>query len=155
MKRIRRFICFCLAMNCLLLFSMNVSAAGRKVEQKFSDGSYIETYTVKEPTNVRRFIINKVSGKKTKNYRDSKGKLMWSVTICATFSYNRKSAKCVRKSVTTRCPGKNWKIVKKSASSSKGSATGKATARRSFRGKTVRRISRSVKLSCTASGRLK
>lgn len=155
MKKIRKIIYFCLVINILLIFSIPVSASEKKIEQKFKDGSYIETYTVKEPTNVRRFIINRTSGRKTKNYRDRSGKLMWSITIYATFSYNRKSAKCVSKYVATSCPGKNWKIVKKSASSSKGSATGKATARRSFRGKTVRRISRSVKLSCTANGRLR
>lgn len=155
MKRIRSFIYLYLIINCLLIFPVNASASRRVVEQKFRDGSYIETYTVKDPISVRRFVINKVSGQKTKNYRDRSGRLVWSVTIHATFFCNRKNVKCVKRYVTTRCPDRNWKILNKSAVSSKGSATGKATARRSFRGKTIRKISRSVKLTCTATGRLK
>lgn len=69
------------------------------------------------------------SGRKTNTYKSSSGKIIWSVTVKGSFTFNGKTSSCTSSSVTTSCPGAGWKITSSSANKSGATASASATAK--------------------------
>lgn len=132
------------------VFCLPVSAASaNKVTETtieyLENGDYIETILTYEDSLTRSAI----SGSRTKNYKNSSGTTLWSVTVNCTFSYNGSLSSCTSVSHSTSAPGSGWSI--KSASSSRAGNTGTATATASYNSQNY---SMSVSLSCSTYGEL-
>ena len=96
------------------------------------DGSYIET-TIKTNTSINLFSSTFTkNGQKTSTYKDSSGKIYWSIT----------------------CPSKLWKLSSKSSGKSGATATASVVAKRYTNGSITKTIKRSVSLTCSKTGKL-
>ena len=124
--------------------------ASRQYFIKDENGDYLVT-TIAEDTRVK--AAGTKTGTKTSNYY-SNGKIMWSVSVKGTFTYNGSSAKCTSSSVSTTCPGTAWRISSKSSSKSGNKAIGKATANKYQNGVVIYTKTAVVTLSCSINGTL-
>lgn len=133
------------------IFCIPVNAASANVVTEttieyLENGDYIETILTYEESPARS--TNKV-GSRTKNYKNSNGDILWSVTVRCTFTYNGSVSSCTSASYATTCPGANWSI--KSASASRAGNTGTATATATYN---YTNYTMSVSLSCSTYGEL-
>ena len=113
------------------------------------NGDYIETIITYEEALTR----SSKTASKTKNYKNSDGDVMWSVTVRGTFSYNGTTSSCTAVSHSTTSPGTYWSIKSASSSKSGNTATAKAGATKSISG-VSQDYSMSVSLTCSANGTL-
>lgn len=148
---------FFLTFLCILFYSVPIMAkdtSNTVIIETFEDGSYMES-TIEENPNLLPFSTSSTkSGRKTSTYKSSSGKTIWSVTVTGTFTYNGSSAKCTKATVSTTCPSNNWKIAKTSAAKSNATASATATAKQYQNGSYMRSLTRTVKLTCSKSGKL-
>jgi ABC-type Na+ efflux pump permease subunit len=133
----------------ILFLSLPVSALDQKKEIiKLDNGYYLET--IIEETSMAR-AANQKTARKTANYKNAQGAIMFSVTVTGTFTYTGSSSTCT-KSVAKNT---NWKISSKSASKSGNKATAKAIAKRYVDGVAVETQNCTVTLICSSNGSLK
>ena len=124
----------------ILFLSLPVSALDQKKEIiKLDNGYYLET--IIEETSMAR-AANQKTARKTANYKNAQGAIMFSVTVTGTFTY-------------TSSKNTNWKISSKSASKSGNKATAKAIAKRYVDGVAVETQNCTVTLICSSNGSLK
>ena len=135
---------------------MNLVASG--VEESIisteyqEDGDiYYETVLEEVSSNARR---STKSGSKTVKCKNKKGKILWTVKVHGSFTYNGKTAKCTSATVSTTCPAPNWKIVSSSAWKDGANAVAKATAKKYVSGQVTKTETKTVTLHCSASGKL-
>lgn len=122
------------------------------IEVIFDDGSYIET-TIKQDCLITR--TSTTSGNKTSTFKDSNGKVLWSIKVSGYFSYNGSSATCTSSSISTTCSANNWKLSNKKSWKSGSSAYASATAKQyTFLGICTNTVDRTLKLTCSSSGKL-
>lgn len=114
------------------------------------DGLYVETLIEEEI--ISTYANQTKKGSKTKNYKDSKGNILYSVKVNGTFTYNGSSSVCTSSSVTANSYNKTWKVSSKSASKSKNVATAKATMKQYYDGTVVQTKNSTVTLTCSAKG---
>ena len=74
------------------------------IEEQFQDGSYIEITIAQSHVFARSSTI---TGKKTASYKGSSRTIYWSVTVTGTFTYNGKTASCIKSLVSTKKFGKS------------------------------------------------
>ena len=115
----------------ILIFSISFSAYAASPTQQIeylSDGSYIVTEIVSEPSDYSLFSTTQTKSK-TSTYYNAANEKIWAVTVTGTFSYGNKKAS-------------------KSGNTAKASATGV----RYINGHAVQSITRTVTLTCSATG---
>lgn len=155
MKRLRYlFLCLILSIcyNPTVLASDYTNSS--TTTEVLDDGSYIET-TIETVSSINLFSATSTkSGKRTSTYKDSSGKIYWSVTVNGSFSYNGSSSKCTSSAISTTCPSKLWKLSNKSSSKSGATATASVVAKRYTNGTITKTIKRSVSLTCSKTGKL-
>lgn len=152
-KMMKLFTMACVLMCMLLPFSVRAEETGQIVSVEYlEDGSSFVTILEELPTATR--ASGTKSGRKTAQYRNERGTVLWSVTVHGDFTYNGKTATCTRATKSTTCPASNWKITASSAGKSENRATAKATAKKYVNGKVTRTVSKSVTLTCSPSGSL-
>lgn len=154
MKKIR--VCL---LTMLFIFIYGISTLANEtpkttIIQIFDDGSYIESTLQENSGPYFRSITQKKSGRKTNTYKSSSGKIIWSVTVKGSFTFNGRTSSCTSSSVSTSCPGAGWKISSSSANKSGATAGASATAKKYIDGKCINTISRTVRLTCSKSGKL-
>lgn len=148
------FVVFLLiALLCCTVFCTPVSAAPLSEASKITveyleNGDYIETI-ISEDSLTR----SSKSGTKTKNYKNSNGDIMWSVTVRGTYTYDGIVALCTSCSHSTSVYSSAWSIKNSSSSRSGNTATANATATLKM-GLISQDYSMSVSLSCNANGTL-
>ena len=120
----------------------------------FEDGSYIEEQIDCSPTVSLFSTTSTKYGHKTATYKSSSGNTIWTITVSGIFTYNGKSSKCTKSTVTTTCVNSNWKITNKSSKKVDSTATASATATKYTNKVAVQTIKRAVSLSCSKSGKL-
>lgn len=135
---------------------MNLVASG--VEESIisteyqEDGDiYYETVLEEVSSNARS---STKSGSKTVKCKNKKGKILWTVKVHGSFTYNGKTAKCTSATVSTTCSAPNWKIVSSSAWKDGANAVAKATAKKYVSGQVTKTETKTVTLHCSASGKL-
>ena len=111
------------------------------------DGSYFITEIVYSPIST---YSSTISGTKHSSYYNSSGKLLWKLSVTASFSFNGSSSTCTSSQCSVSNIASNWNVVSKSANKSKNTASTSVTMHQSGGGN----VSRTVKLSCSASGNL-
>lgn len=155
MKRLRCLF-LCLILNicyCSTALASDYTHSSATTEV-LNDGSYIET-TIEAVSSINLFAATSTkSGKKTSTYKDSSGKIYWSVTVNGNFSYNGSSSKCTSSTISTTCPSKIWKLSNKSSSKSGATATVSVVAKRYTNDSITKTIKRSVSLTCSKTGKL-
>lgn len=140
-----------------ILFSSTVLATSTNTTfttEVFSDGSYIETIIEEIPTANSFTTKSTKSGSKKSTYKDSSGRIIWTITVNGSFSYNGSSSTCTASSISTTCPNTNWKLVNKSARKSGSSAIASATAKKYVGSTCIKNIDRTVRLTCSRTGTL-
>ena len=70
----------------------------------FDDGSYIESSTEENIVATLSRSSSTKSAKRTYTYKTSSGKILWTITVTGTFTYNGSSSSCTKASVSTTCP---------------------------------------------------
>ncbi|WP_270640998.1 hypothetical protein [Longibaculum muris] len=122
------------------------------IEVVFEDGSYIETIIEQNYLFTR---ASTTSGSKTSIFKDSEEKVLWTIKVSGSFSYNGSSATCTSSSISTTCPASNWKLSNKKSWKSGASAYASATAKQyTFLGICTNTVDRTLKLTCSSSGKL-
>lgn len=107
--------------------SANATEATQAVTniEYLDNGDYIKTTITCYETNAR---VATKSGSKTKEYYNSEGNTMWSVTVYGTFNYNGTTSSCTSVSRSASAPGETWSIKSSSCSKSGNCASATATA---------------------------
>lgn len=95
------------------------------------------------------------TARKTANYKNAQGAIMFSVTVTGTFTYTGSSSTCTKSVAEASSKNTNWKISSKSASKSGNKATAKAIAKRYVDGVAVETQNCTVTLICSSNGSLK
>lgn len=137
---------------CVPVSAVSANVVTETTVEYLENGDYIETVlTYEEP--LERASTNK-TGSRTKNYKNSSGTTLWSVTVKCTFTYNGAVSSCTSASYSTTCPGTNWSI--KSASASRAGNKGTATATATYKPPSASstNYTMSVSLSCSTYGEL-
>lgn len=136
----------------ILFLSLPVSALEQKREIiQLDNGYYLETI-IEEIPSTR--ASNQKTARKIGNYKNSQGKVVFTVTVTGTFTYTGSSSTCTKSVAEASSKNANWKISSKSASKSGNKATAKATAKRYVDGTAVETRSCSVTLTCSSNGSL-
>ena len=122
------------------------------IEEQFQDGSYIEVTIEQSHVFARSSTI---TGKKTASYKGSSGTIYWSVTVTGTFTYNGKTASCIKSLVSTKNNSVSWKLSNAKSSKSGATALASVTAKQYHQdGNVLKTVNRTDKLTCSASGKL-
>lgn len=98
---------------------------------------------------------NQKTARKTANYKNAQGAIMFSVTVTGTFTYTGSSSTCTKSVAEASSKNTNWKISSKSASKSGNKATAKAIAKIYVDGVAVETQNCTVTLICSSNGSLK
>lgn len=142
MKKIILSLCLCLSF--CLMFTKTSNA-----EEYYCD----ETIEIISTASVTR-ATNSITGKKTASIKNSSGSILWSVTVIGTFTYTGSKAICRSSSVSAQSNDSRWKISSKSHSKSGNTATATASAKYYLDGSVISTQTKTVKLTCSASGKL-
>ncbi|MGN1194518.1 MAG: hypothetical protein ACI4SB_03455 [Acutalibacteraceae bacterium] len=143
--------------------------------QYFEDGSYItvgfcEKPPVEESENTLTFIsrllnmlkklVALLSGQKSVSrtkyvdYYDAKGNLLWEIYLTADFTYNGKSAKCTKASISHDIFDSDWKLISSSCTKNGATATGDFSLRQYKLGVPLKLIEKVLTLTCSADGQI-
>ena len=154
---LKRFFKIFSTMTCcfILLFSSFRSFAYENVStteiEYLDDGTYFEI-TIEEVPSIAR--ASTITGKKTAKQKSANGTVLWSVTVTGTFSYNGKTAKCTKATDSVTSPGPYWSSASSSASKSGATAKATATAKKTVNGRVTQKVTKTIKLTCSPSGKL-
>ena len=77
---------------------------------KLDNGYYLET--IIEETSMAR-ATNQKTARKTANYKNAQGAIMFSVTVTGTFTYTGSSSTCTKSVAEASSKNTNWKISSK------------------------------------------
>lgn len=141
MKKI--ILCIFLALGCFISNVSHIEA---------SEYFYEEVITVDSDLQTR--ATSTKTGTKTVNVKNSSGKVLWSVSVKGTFTYNGSTATYTNASVSTNVNESGWKVVNSSSSKSGNKATGYAKANCYRDGVLIDSLSKTVTLTCSATGKL-
>ena len=158
MKRFRISIMFMALVIILLGDVTTASAVMASASQKeiiaLEDGCYIETEVCDVVPEVSLLATEKTLTKtKTMYYKNQSGTVLWSLSITATFTYDGKSAKCIRCSHDTSVLEKGWSIKSCSSSKSGNSATVRCVAAHVVNSST-KDFSTSITIQCSKDGKV-
>ncbi len=132
-------------------FALENTIESRTIEY-LGDGIYVET-TIESP-NIFTYATNTITKTKTNKYKDSKGNVLYTVSVTGTFKYTGTSSTCTNATVTATAPANDWKVTSKSVSKSENKAIGKATVKQYYDGSVIQTKYPSVTLTCSATGKL-
>lgn len=137
-------LCLSICLSCCLTFIQSTYA------QEYYYDETIEIISTAPLTRATKTI----TGKKTASVKNSSGKVLWSVTVTGSFTYTGLKATCTSSSVSAQSNDSLWKISSKSHSKSGNTATATASAKYYLDGSVISTQTKTVKLTCSASGKL-
>lgn len=149
MKKILTFI----LIFSLMLFPMNVFASSSSNEIEYLDNGDYLIYTIEDDAS-RNFqpFSNTVTKSKYARYYH-KNSVQWYIKVTGTFTYGSGTSKCTSSSVSAKSSADGWKIVNSSASKSKNTASATATAKHYYNNSVIDTVTRTVKLTCSSTGK--
>ena len=106
---------------------------------------------------LRKLFAKQETITKTKycNYFDSDGKLLWSVSLKGTFTYNHRKAVCVSGDITYEIRDKDWKMLSYGSKEEGNTATGYFSIRQYKLGVPLKLIEKTLTLTCDKEGNVK
>lgn len=160
-KNVFKKLALCVMCICALSLMNFVSVSAEelnKIEVEYlENGDYIETFIFDATDGGCSVMPVALSQEKTitktkvKTYKNSAGKVMWSLSVTGTFSYNGKTSKCTKTSHHTEIVNKNWTVKNAQSSKSGNTATAKARFSRTDAGV---QMDATVTLQCSATGKI-
>ncbi len=137
--------------------TIHASDSNTQIEY-FEDGSYcitvIEDGNTENLSDISVASASKtVSKSKKTSYYSSANVEMWYVKVTGSFTYGNGSAVCNSSSVTAASKNGDWKVSNKSSSKSGNTATASATGKRYINGTLTHTVTKSVTLTCSATGK--
>lgn len=123
--------------------------------ETLENGYYYETIIVDvetEETNSLRASSNTITKKKTTQFKNSSGTVLWSVSITATFTYDGSTSKCTSCTPSAKAYASTWTIRSVTSSKSGNSATATAVARQTAATGNTYDYTKSVTIRCSATG---
>ena len=148
MKSIKIILCICFGILISNTTIMASTSQTNTVVETFSDGSYIESSISFPSTSKALSSSSTKTASKTSTYKNNSGKTLWSVTVTGSTS------KCIRSTVSTTCPDRNWKIIKSFANKTDSTASATVSTAQYLNGIHMRTINRTIKLTCSKTGKL-
>ena len=132
---------------------MNVFASSSSNEIEYLDNGDYLIYTIEDDAS-RNFqpFSNTVTKSKYARYYH-KNSVQWYVKVTGTFTYGSGTSKCTSSSVSAKSSADGWKIVNSSASKSKNTASATATAKHYYNNSVIDTVTRTVKLTCSSTGK--
>lgn len=121
----------------------------------FENGDYIDSVIEKESILSFARSSSKKSARKTYTYKSSSGKILWTITVIGTFTYNGSSSSCIKASVSTTCPAITFKLASKTATKHNATAIATASFKQYNDSVYLKTVTRSVSLTCDKDGKLK
>lgn len=136
-----------------MLFPMNVFASSSSNEIEYLDNGDYLIYTIEDDAS-RNFqpFSNTVTKSKYARYYH-KNSVQWYVKVTGTFTYGSGTFKCTSSSVSAKSNVNIWKITSSSSGKSKNTATATATAKQYYSGSVIDTVTRTVKLTCSSTGK--
>lgn len=136
-----------------MLFPMNVFASSSSNEIEYLDNGDYLIYTIEDDAS-RNFqpFSNTVTKSKYARYYH-KNSVQWYVKVTGTFTYGSGTSKCTSSSVSSKSNVNIWKITSSSSGKSKNTATATATAKQYYSGSVIDTVTRTVKLTCSSTGK--
>lgn len=119
-------------------------------KEYLDDGIYVETYIL--DSEVSDYATNSITKTKVSDYKNSKGTLIYRLTVTGTFTYNGTNARCTASSVSSTTYVSDWKVVTKSASKSGNKATANAIFSQYLNGHLIQTKNPTITLTCSATG---
>lgn len=106
---------------------------------------------------LERLFAKQKTATKTKycNYFDSNGKLLWSVSLKATFTYNYRKALCVSSETTYEIRDTDWKMLSYTGEEEGNTASGHFSIRQYKLGVPLKQIEKTLTLRCDRDGNVK
>ena len=147
MKSIKIILCICFGILISNTTIMASTSQTNTVVETFSDGSYIESSISFPSTSKALSSSSTKTASKTSTYKNNSGKTLWSVTVTGSFTYNGST-------VSTTCPDRNWKIIKSFANKTDSTASATVSTAQYLNGIHMRTINRTIKLTCSKTGKL-
>lgn len=95
-----------------------------------------------------------VSQTKYLRYYDSKGALLWTAYLNATFTYNGNKATCTKASVACDINDGDWLLEEERAEKNGSTALGTVTVRQHKLGVPLKTITRTLTLTCDKNGKV-
>lgn len=149
MKKILSFI----IILSLALFPIDVSAATSSDEIEYlSNGDYIIFTIENKSTGSIQPYSKTVTKSKTGRYIHNNS-VQWYVKVTGTFTYGSGTSKCTSSSVSAKSNVNIWKITSSSSGKSKNTASATATAKHYYNNSIVDTVTRTVKLTCSSTGK--
>lgn len=157
MKKIKRYFAAYLLVFAMIVCAVPAVKAQDTGGRTASDDDIVICVTTIEVISTTEAVTRAAEFKektaaKTNTYKTSKGEVMWSVTITATFQYNGTNSGCLTAKATSKSYNSNWKTSDERVSVNGASATGYATGRRYLESKVVETVTKSVGISCSKDG---
>lgn len=137
-----------------LSFAANSTSTPSISVELLENGNYIETIITPEPYNSNSTLSTTKSITKTKTTRqkNANGKIIWSVSIKATFSYDGKTSQCTSCTPSASVPDTHWSVVSLTSSRSGNSATAKAKLTYTRSSGISENFNKSVTIQCSPTG---
>ena len=154
MKSIKIILCICFGILISNTTIMASTSQTNTIVETFSDVSYIESSISFPSTSKALSSSSTKTASKTSTYKNNSGKTLWSVTVTGSFTYNGSTSKCIRSTVSTTCPDRNWKIIKSFANKTDSTASATVSTAQYLNGIHMRTINRTIKLTCSKTGKL-
>ena len=88
-------------------------------------------------------------------YYDSKGVLLWTTYLTATFQYNGKKVVCTEAALTAEIADGDWTLDEKQTEKADNTAKGTVTFRQHKLGVPLKTITRTLTLTCDKNGNVK
>ena len=126
-----------------------------KTIEMLENGYYYETIIVDvetEENNSLRASSNSITKKKTTQFKNSSGTVLWSVSITATFTYDGSTSKCTSCTPSAKAYASTWSIKSVTSSKSGNSATATAVATQTGLAGITYDYTKSVTIKCSATG---
>ena len=137
----------------LTLFPIDVSATTSSDEIDYlSNGDYIIFTLENESTGSIQSYSKTVTKSKTGRYYHNNS-VQWYVKVTGTFTYGLGTSKCISSSVSAKSNVNIWKITSSSSGKSKNTASATATAKHYYNNSVVDTVTRTVKLTCSSTGK--
>lgn len=89
------------------------------------------------------------------NYFDSEGKLLWTVCLKGTFTYNHRKAVCVDSEITCEISDSDWRLISSDHSQENNSAKGSFAIRQYKLGVPLKLVEKELTLTCDKDGNVK
>lgn len=117
-----------------------------------SDGSCYKTTMSTPYVSFTNYATNTITRTKTTEYYNANNKLLWSISITATFRYNGTSVTCTSCTPYHRINNNHWSVYSLSATHTDSSATTHATMSNTLLSGAKQTINKSVTIYCTPTG---